>query len=319
MIYINEAIETELPLFDYHKDKHGGTEYMVRNVLSRFLLDLPKFKNYDCVVVPGLFDHKRKSSKKRIMWIHNYPYEFSDEQLQILIDCANEERTHSVIVVSETQKKNFVEKFNFPKEKMVVLPNAITPLKYDPAKFVNVTKPSLMNTSAPERGMELLLSSIQLVEEDFTLRIFNNFNPDSEVSEEAKKLANDPRVMYYGITPRPTVYKYFEQSHILAYPATWSETFCLSQVEAMSAGCLSVYSAVENSALPEISKGYGIDAKLCYTDFQKDTETFAEKLTEAIQTIKSGDWEPSEQVQYVNSTYSWEAAREAWVKFHESL
>ena len=139
------------------------------------------------------------------------------------------------------------------------------------------------------------------------------------MSEKGKEILDDKRIMFYGITPRPTVYHYFEQSHIHAYPAIWSETFCLSQVEAMSAGCLNVFSAVENSAVPEITNGFGIDANLSYKNFEEDSAKFAEHLSKAIQQIKKGEWDPTGQVEYVNSTYTWEAAQEAWTKFHDTL
>lgn len=318
-MYVSPKVETSLPLFDYHKDKFGGTEYMVRNVLNKILPDLPKFKNYDCVVVPGLFDHQRQSSKERIIWVHNYPYEFSNEQLQILIDSAKEERTKFVIVVSETQKAVLVEKFGFPKEKMVVIPNAIYPLEYVPEKFNDVKTVEIVHAAAPERGMEILLSSLKYVEEDFLLRIFSNFYPESQMTEQGKYILEDKRVMFYGKTPQPTFFKYLEQSHIHSYPSIWSETFCLIQAEAMSAGCLNVYSAVENSAIAEISKGFAIDAQLGYKNLEDDAKKFGAELTKAIRQIKDGKWDPTAQIDYVNSTYTWEAAKANWEKLHDQL
>ena len=39
----------------------------------------------------------------------------------------------------------------------------------------------------------------------------------------------------------------------------------------------------------------------------------------AIEQVKSGRWNPAEQIEYVNKTYSWEAIKNKWMELHEIL
>ena len=84
----------------------------------------------------------------------------------------------------------------------------------------------------------------------------------------------------------------------------------------MSAGLLCITSDI--GALPEVSGGQ----TTIYTypeDRIKHSNIFAEKLKEAIETIKSGNWNPEAQIEYINKTYSWEAIKNKWLEFHEII
>jgi glycosyltransferase involved in cell wall biosynthesis len=306
-----------IPQFQYDPNQSGGTEYMAKNVLVNILPDLPKFKNYDCIVIPGIFDHKINTGKQRLIWLHNYPYEFFEGQIELLKSIIREERTKYVIAVSETQKKRLVDYFELPEEKIYVLPNAIYPLPTNLNKFNNVDNIELIHLSSPERGMEILLTALKYTKKEFILRIFNSYYPG--MNEEFKDLIDDNRVIFYGKTPQKTLFKYFANAHIHAYPSTHPETFCLSQVEAMSAGCLNVFSTPENASLTDITNGFGINAKLGYNNLEEDAKKFAKSLDQAIDLIKSNKFNPEEEISYANNTFSWEAAKENWTKFHELL
>jgi glycosyltransferase involved in cell wall biosynthesis len=141
--------------------------------------------------------------------------------------------------------------------------------------------------------------------------MYNDFYPHT-----IKDFKSDPRVRFYGKTPKATVLEAVENSHIHGYPSTYPETFCLSQAEAMSAGLICVTSDI--GALPEVSNGltrmYGYE-----DDLGKHEDLFAEHLTKAIEDIKAGNWNPEEQIKFVNSEYSWERHKERWLELHDKL
>ena len=95
--------------------------------------------------------------------------------------------------------------------------------------------------------------------------------------------------------------------------------------EAMSAGELPVYSNV--GSLPEIINGHGLYLDDIDNRFIKDgifqgddyAKAFAEILSEGIDTILSGKWDPREQIEYINGNYSWDKVEQKWKDFHDIL
>jgi glycosyltransferase involved in cell wall biosynthesis len=153
------------------------------------------------------------------------------------------------------------------------------------------------------------MESLKYIDEDFRLEIYNDFDPDF-----FPDLSIDNRVVFYGRTPRATVKEAFESSHIFVYPSVFEETFCLSMAEAMSAGALPVYSKI--GSLEEIGNNYGMSYE--FTENQNEHyKRFAENLQDAILKIKNNEWDPTEQIGYVNDSFSWDAIEQQWLKFNE--
>jgi len=300
--------------FQYNPNAFGGTEYMGRGFEQKILPFMPKLDNYLCVIAPGVTPSYQKmfdSELPIIFWLHNTSYQFGPEEKAFLSDSKFINNLKYLIVISEFQKQEVIKDVGIPADKIYVLPNAITPLNYNPEKFNNIKQVRLIHTSSPDRGFDVLMNSLKYVDEDFRLEIYNSFNPDQYPFEEF-----EPRARFYGFTPRNTVREAYENAHIHTYPSTYPETFCISQVEAMSAGLLCLTSDI--GALPEVSK----DLTQMYSyieDREKHTKVFAEELTQAIQKIKSGSFDPKAQIEYVNNTYSWEAIKQKWIEFHDLI
>lgn len=300
--------------FDYNKHAFGGTEYMASNFIKRILPDMPKLHNYLSVVVPGntpSLSDMLKSDKQIIMWQHNTPYQFDKEKLEFLSNPEFHNLLKYMIVPSEFHKEETIKFTNCPADKIYVIPNAIDILSYDKGKFNKPKQIKLVNTSSPDRGLDVLLQSLKDVEGNIRVEVYNKFNPDMVANFSA-----DKRVRFYGYTPKATVLEAVESAHIFAYPSTYPETFCISLVEAMSAGCLPVYP--DHGALPEVSNGLGSMYK--YEDNkQLHIKKFAKQLNKAIKTIQDGEYDPSEQIEYANNTYSWDAIKKDWLVFHELI
>lgn len=301
-------------LFEYNPNQFGGTEYMGRGWHKYVASFLPKFNDYLSLIIPGItpnLDEIFQSIKPIIIWMHNTPQQFDEDKLSIIKDPRLLDKVKYFIVPSEEHKRLTLLEIPVDPSCIYVIPNALEPLNYDPIKFNNLDKVKVIHTSSMDRGLEILLNAMPLVKENFSLEIYNNFYPDFY-----EDFVVDKRIKFFGKTPRMTVREAIEVSHIHAYPSTYPETFCMSQVEAMSGGLLCVTSDL--GALPEVSAGYTQMYSLPNTP-QKHIGVFAEQLTQAIQIIKSGSFDPTAQIEYVNNTYSWEAVKQKWIQFHELL
>jgi glycosyltransferase involved in cell wall biosynthesis len=149
--------------------------------------------------------------------------------------------------------------------------------------------------------------------------VFNEFFPDTAgvAGTDIAPVVLDPRITYYGKTPRATVLKHMREAHIHAYPAfTFEETCCLSQVEALATGCLTVVS--DRGALPETTRGNGMIVGFT-GNRDKDIETFAKRLAAAISVVHTGMWHPASQAADTMAYYSWEMAAERWSALHDRL
>lgn len=300
--------------FQYNTQAFGGTEYMGRGFEKRILSHLPKLDNYLCVMAPGItptFEEMYASTKPIIFWLHNTPSQFEKAELRFLSDYRFIKNLKYMVVPSESAKKEVAQQTVIPADKVYVIPNAIDPLQYNPGKFNKPAKVKLINTSSADRGLDVLLNAVGWVKDDFQLDIFSKFNP-----VEFPDYVPDPRINFYGFSYKGTVIKHYEAAHIHAYPSTYPETFCISQAEAMSAGLLCVTSDI--GALPEVSSGH--TTIYPYPENREEhVKIFAEKLSEAIDTIKSGNWNPEAQIEYINKTYSWDAIKDKWLEFHELI
>lgn len=301
--------------FDYAKGVFGGTEYMAKGWHQHIRPFVPKFDNYLSLVIPGVFPHVSNFkflNKEIICWMHNTPQQFGEDKIEILRNQDFLKRLKYFVVPSQEHKRILAKELPMDLEKIVVIPNAIEPLQYDYNKLEHPKIVKIIHTSSMDRGMDVLLNAVAKVDKRFELEIYNNFNPD--IYPELPEL--DKRITFFGPTPKATVRKAYELSHIHAYPSTFQETFCLSQVESMSAGLLCVTSDI--GSLTEVSNGY-TRIYPYIEDGIKHSEIFAEHLTKAIEDIEKGNWDPREQIKYVNSEYSWERAKERWIELNDTL
>jgi UDP-glucose:(glucosyl)LPS alpha-1,2-glucosyltransferase len=287
---------------------------MVKNFREKILPYLPKFKNYDCYVLPGQLpsiSEIKNSKKEIIVWMHNTYYQFDPSLMHSFFSNDILNKIKYIVVVSEFLKQETLKFLPIDKSKVIVIPNAIKPLKYDFKKFKNPKLIKVIHTSTFERGTPLLVKALEKIDENFRLEIYNDFYPHFYPD-----YVPDSRIRFYGKTPKDTVIEAVESSHIHAYPSVFPETFCLSQVEAMSAGLLCVTSDL--GALSEVSNNLTLMYPYEKNDI-KHSDIFAEHLTKAIQNIKNNNWNPEKQIQYVNSEYSWDRHKEHWLELHKSL
>jgi len=300
--------------FDSVPNVYGGTEYMAKGFQKYILPDAPRFRKYHSIVIPGVSPSLQEmisSNKEIIIWAHNLVYQFDKDKIEVLTNPLFLKKIKYLVVVSEFHKQEAMTTLGLPSDKVIVMYNAITPLTYKPEKFDNPQQIRIVNTSSADRSLPILLDAMQYVTEDVRVEIYNEFNPDY-----VSNFSADPRIVFFGKTPKATVREAVENAHIHAYPAIFDETFCISQVEAMSAGLICLTSDL--GALPEVSGGHTNMYKFPITH-EYHVRLFANLLNEQIKRVKEGTWNPSEQIKFANESYSWEAIKKKWLDLHELL
>jgi glycosyltransferase involved in cell wall biosynthesis len=303
------------PTFKYSEDHFGGTETMARGFIKHILPDMTNIHNYTNVIIPGHLPDLQTigaDGSKYIFWLHNNISQFTGHVGRVLNNQSVRKATERIIAVSEYEKKTIAQELNIEMNRITVIPNAIEPITPTPGKFNNIDKVKIIHASSKERGLRVLLDALPLITEDFELNIFNDFYPDLPHNYNMDAV-NDPRVNFYGKTPRKTLYKFFADAHIHAYPSTYPETSCLTQMEALSAGCYTVHTDL--GALPETSMGHGL-----MIPFNELTPAmYAIKLSQAIRNIKENGYDYTQQVQDVHDNFTWDKAKQNWLAFDSTI
>ena len=304
-----------LPTFEYNTGFFGGTETMAKGFIKNILPEMTNIKKYYSVIIPGpLPDVKTVgiTGDRYIFWVHNTMIQFDPIVKEILINPAVKRSTEKIVAVSEYERKVLSKELSLDPEKIYVIPNAIEPVIPTPNKFNNIDKVKIVHASSQDRGMGLLLNAIPFMKEDFELNIFNNFYPDIPHNYNLDAV-NDPRVNFYGKTPRKIVYRFMSDAHIHAYPSTYPETSCLTQMEALSAGCYSVHTDL--GALPETSLGYGT----MIPTQELTPERYAEELDNTIRMIRQNGYDYEKQVKDIHANFTWEVAKKNWLAFDATI
>jgi glycosyltransferase involved in cell wall biosynthesis len=280
---------------------------------------MPQLKEYNCLVLPGQTDKSYTEllyePKEIIIWLHNLVDQFGFQLYHMFTDKRFLDKVKYIITVSEYHRQDVINKTGIDPNKVVVIYNAIDPVDNDISRFDNVKVPEIIYTSSPGRGLEIGLTALSKLDIDFRLSIFNEIIPDViKINDSNKLILQDPRFFFYGKTPHKTVLNHMSRSHIFIHTSNWHETFCLSLVEGLSANCLAVYSTF--GSLKEVGCGLGMPYDI-ENDNANHVEIFSKKIIKAIDAIKTGNFKPKNQAKIVNTKYSWDNFRNAWLDFYE--
>jgi glycosyltransferase involved in cell wall biosynthesis len=319
--YLNTNMDN---IFKANENIFGGTEFIQKYFKDEIVNLLPKLKNYNCLMFPG---HREKllieysfDKKQMILWLHNLPYNINGNFYELLNNDFFINNIKYVIVVSEYAKHKTLQNTKLKEEQIVVIYNFIDPVYNNFLKFKDVKKINIIHTSSYDRGFEVFANSLKYIDLDFRLEVYNEINPDvNYVSDEYKKIYKDKRLFFYGKTPKKTVIDAVSRSHIMAYPAIIEETFCLSQVEALSANCLTVFNDI--GALKEVSLGFGNSYKIEFDiiEIEKHAKVFAKELESAINKIKNKEFNPKNQKKIIDNKFSKENFKNSWINLHKKI
>jgi glycosyltransferase involved in cell wall biosynthesis len=260
--------------------------------------------------------------------------------IQNLTDKNERESYDAFFMISDWQARNFINTFNLKTEKIHILRNSVGPSfnnLFDRKSSIleKQSRPiSLAYTSAPYRGLKLLLNIFPKIHErfpDVTLKVFSSMQV-YRISEEQEKeyfgeefyrmremyetLKEMDGVDYIGSIPQSDLAKELERVSILVYPNTFPETSCIAVMEAMASGCYIITSDL--GALPETTAGFAT-----LVPFNQDLEVYQQNFVMAtidhinyLQSANANDIEEklNKQVTYCQQHYLWKERAQEWLE-----
>lgn len=322
---------SQISIFETNPHRFGGTEFMLKNFKERILPEIQKIKNYNCILLPGKISQDKnyylKSKKQIIIWMHNLVEQFgyiNTRKQSIVQEYLNDlefiEKIKYVVVVSQFAKKELLKTTLLDESQIFVIYNAIDPVLNNSNRFKDIEKIKMIHTSSADRGFEIIAQSLKYIDYDFRLNVFNDIHPDkNKVNNFYKEIYKDSRLFFYGNTPKKTIMNELSTSHIFLYPSIYKETFCLSQVEAISAGCLPIYR--KYGSLEEVSLNSGISYEIEEEKHfsEEHVKVFAEKINNGIELIKSNIFNIETKSKEINDLFSWDNFKNSWIQLHKKL
>lgn len=205
----------------------GGTEQAVYELYKR----LPNPRPYSISV-------SDVNKKADILWMHQSYDQPCVQNLKY-----TQHQFHKIIYISAWQAEMFEKYLTIDPNKRRVIGNGINP-------FTEYKKPkdciNLFYSSTPFRGLDVLIEAFKdLNIDNVYLHVFSSMKiydrDDSDYQYLYAQIRRTPNTRYYGAVAPPFLHNWIARyGHIMAYPCTWEETYCLAAHEAMSGNALIV-------------------------------------------------------------------------------
>jgi glycosyltransferase involved in cell wall biosynthesis len=285
----------------------GGTQVMLARLANTLGPDLERINLKVNSLSQGEID-----LRPLVVWIHNSPNPVYDW-------CNNSEVVAKVsrfVFVSDWQQQKFMEAYRLPPGRCVVIRNAtITNDATRAWPTHDQWRWRCAYISAPMRGLNVLLAAWNdLSPENAELHIWSGTDLWRFKGQEFRPIFSQAMessdVHFHRIAPNSEIRAALLDMHFLLYPCTENETFCISVVEAMAAGCRIIASS--RGALPETAAGF---ARLypSVEDFSQHKNVFMKNLADELNNPWRGQTELAvAQQDYCRIAYGWTRHAEEW-------
>lgn len=244
--------------------------------------------------------------KKTIVWTQQ-SYDFLEAKL------INDQREsiEKIVFVSNWQKQKYIETFQLPVNKCIVIHNGIESANCikKPSGIVN-----LVYFSTPYRGLEILLDSLKYLQNNkYHLHVFSSMDIYGQTEENVKyedlyrQCKQNNKITYYGSVSHNTILQALGEMHIMAYPCIFEETCCISALEAMSQKLKIVCSNL--GALQETTFGFATTYQ--YSENKEEhSRVFAKHLDLEIEKYHEDN--QNKQKEYVDNKHDWNKIKFIW-------
>jgi len=262
------------------------------------------------------------SGPKLVLWTGHAA---NQQGVASLSDSSRREALDGFAMVSDWQRRQFVEKFNLPPDRTAIMRYGVAPAFLESAIAPPQDRPRppiLAYTSTPFRGLDVLMNCFPEIRRrcpGVRLKIFSDMGiyltPKSEDEKEYGELYRRCRetegVEYVGALPQPELAKALREVSILAYSNTFAETSCISVLEAMASGCRIVTSDL--GALSETTAGF---ARLIQPG-DGYNQRFIEETVRAIEEMDSPATNAllDRQVAHIRENRAWPQRVGEWEKW----
>ena len=296
-------------------DSFGGSESQLRFLL-KYLPD-ESFKNINLILNNANHDLIEKD-KINILWMHHF---VNQKEAQNLSSKDFVQELDYIVFNSNWNSENHIYQFKIPKNKSVVIKNAIEKIDFEekPKDKIN-----LIYHTTPWRGLALLLKvfknlnlkNVELNVCSSTIIYGKKF--DSVLGKTYESIFNECKntknVNYFGFLDNKKIIQMLKKMHIFSYPSIWPETSCIAAIESMAAGCEVVTTNL--GALSETCSSFGT-----FVNFDRNFDNLEKKYSEVLLNSINNFWSDENQNKLklqsktINATYSWNVRSVEWKNF----
>lgn len=271
----------------------GGTELMKERLISSVdssILD--QFQIFFSRVEEPL-----DTTKIRILYLHDLPGDPASNHLK----GGGWKKFHQLVFVSNWQMQAFINYYDIPWSKCIVIYNAILPIEQHQKPNDGTIR--LGYWSTPHRGLELLVPAFEAIAENrsnVVLDVYSSFElynwkeRDKPFEALFDRCRKHPQINYHGSVSNEDIRESTKQTHIFAYPNIWPETSCLSLIEAMSASCICVHPNF--AALAETAS----DSTFMY-QFHEDPSSHASLFANILDSVIENYWSMTTQTTVIKT------------------
>ena len=298
-------------------DSFGGSENQLR-LLLKYLPD-ESFKNINLILNNANHDLIEKD-KINILWMHHF---VNQKEAQNLSSKDFVQKLDYIVFNSNWNSENHIYQFKIPKNKSVVVKNAIEKIDVEekPKDKIN-----LIYHTTPWRGLALLLKvfknlnlkNVELNVCSSTIIYGKKF--DSVLGKTYESIFNECKntknVNYFGFLDNKKIIQMLKKMHIFSYPSIWPETSCIAAIESMADGCEVVTTNL--GALSETCSSFGT-----FVNFDRNFDNLKKKYSEVLLNSIKNFWSDENQNKLklqsktINATYSWDVRSAEWKNFFD--
>ena len=298
-------------------DSFGGSENQLR-LLLKYLPD-ESFKNINLILNNANHDLIEKD-KINILWMHHF---VNQKEAQNLGSKDFVQKLDYIVFNSNWNSENHIYQFKIPKNKSVVIKNAIEKIDVEekPKDKIN-----LIYHTTPWRGLALLLKvfknlnlkNVELNVCSSTIIYGKKF--DSVLGKTYESIFNECKntknVNYFGFLDNKKIIQMLKKMHIFSHPSIWPETSCIAAIESMAAGCEVVTTNL--GALSETCSSFGT-----FVNFDKNFDNLEKKYGKVLLNSIKNFWSNENQDKLklqskrINATYSWNVRSVEWKNFFD--
>lgn len=324
----------------------GGSETAVIKLAESFAKDRRRPIVYNPIDSPGYYngvcyrpvEHFRPeiSSDLYIAWRHPEAADMAINTQHLALwlhdtDCGDrltperERRFNSIVVLTEWHKAHVLKTYPFINaDKVHVIGNGVDPSRF--AGDVQRDPKKVIYSSSPDRGLDIVLEHIwpKVIEQvpDATLHVYYGWDsfskaaviPGYEFMQNFKThldqlFLQSKNVVQHGRIPQDLLAKEMQEASIWLYPTYFSETYCITAVEAQLAGALPITNRI--AGLEEtVQSGIFIPGDVRDPEVQK---AFVETTIKALQ--QEDDPKFRQMIKDHAPVQTWDWVADQWLQF----
>ena len=286
-------------------------------------------RQQDAIIATGLVGIAMRQAFPRgpgspllICWLQHAPDQPAVDAFRERAEC---EAWDGFAFVSLWQAKGYKAAFAIDPRRVRIMRNAIAPFFADrpwTSRPLPRDAPTLVYTSTPFRGLELLLDAFPRMRAQIPalrLRLFSSMKvyglSDERYLPLYERARSMPGVEWLGSVDQPRLAQEMAGADMLAYPSTFAETSSIAVMEAMASGCL--VATTDLGALPETLSGFGetmpaVDEGNRAGAAEAYAALVLGMLQRAIADPARHASRMSKQVRFAREAYSWPRAAKQW-------